>query len=278
MESLNAPVFRADDKAGEALWSTLWEGQALPRAIEPRSPRVGRYIERRFHALFTDTFRDFRPAGKRLLEVGCASSSWLPYFATEFGFKVSGIDYSESGCMQSQRILRREHVDGEITCCDLFHPPASFHGEFDTVISFGVIEHFLDTAGVLKALGDFLSPDGILITVIPNMSGSLGWACKWIDRPTYEIHVPLNRQQFAEAHRNAGLAATSVEYFGLINYGVLSMTAATESGTNAAWKQWVRKGLRNATSLVWYAEERSRLTAPESHLFSPYIAAVAHRA
>jgi 2-polyprenyl-3-methyl-5-hydroxy-6-metoxy-1,4-benzoquinol methylase len=46
---------------------------------------------------------------------------------------------------------------------------------FDVVISFGLIEHFEDTDACLKAISQFIAPQGLLITFIPNMEGFPGF-------------------------------------------------------------------------------------------------------
>ena len=94
------------DKAGKAYWDQRWKDGPLPKAVNPRQRGLNNYVHRKFHEYFTSIFSSFDTKGKKLLEVGCARSAWLPYFANEFGFEVWGVDYSESGCEQARRILQ----------------------------------------------------------------------------------------------------------------------------------------------------------------------------
>jgi len=66
--------------------------------------------------------------------------------------------------------LSRQHI----VCGELFGPPPWMQEMFDIVMSWGVIEHFEDTAGCLQACSRFLKPGGTMITVIPNMCGIPG--------------------------------------------------------------------------------------------------------
>ena len=93
------------DKAGEQFWTQFWQGKKLPPPIRVggRGPRAWFYQE------FDQLWRAYLPAATarplRLLEIGCAQSRWLPYFARDWGYQVAGLDYSELGCAQSRALL-----------------------------------------------------------------------------------------------------------------------------------------------------------------------------
>src|SRR5215207_3239913 len=94
-----------NDKAGKAYWDDVWADDVLPLPVDPSKTHIDNYVNVRFHEFFAQTFSRIDPRGKLLLEVGCANSSWLPYFSQQFGFKIHGLDYSEIGCEQSRNIL-----------------------------------------------------------------------------------------------------------------------------------------------------------------------------
>ena len=131
------------DRAGQEYWDALWEGETLPAPVDPRDKTLGNYVFRKYHELFTRVL----PRGQnvRLLEVGCARSRWLPYFAAEHGYEVTGLDYSTTGCEQARQILAAAGVEGRIVEGDLFSPPEDLLEAFDVVVSFGLVEHFDDT-------------------------------------------------------------------------------------------------------------------------------------
>ena len=162
-------------------------------------------------------------AGAHLLELGCARSVWLPYFHRQFGFRIVGLDYTEIGCAQARAVLATSAVSGEIVHADLFTPPTAMLNKFDVVVSFGLVEHFSDTAAVLSACARFLKPGGVMITTIPNFSGWLGAMQRRFDRAVYDIHVPLDREQFAQAHKAAGLDLIACDYFIFVNWQVINV-------------------------------------------------------
>ena len=128
------------DKAGKEYWDKAWGTYDIPKEVNPRHGGLPNYVNRRFHEYFCQIFSNMNTQGKKVLEIGCARSVWLPYFAKEFGFKIYGIDYSEIGYQQAMQILSNEEVKGEIVCADFFSPSESMLKAFDVVVSFGVLE------------------------------------------------------------------------------------------------------------------------------------------
>ena len=108
--------------------------ETLPAPVDPRDKSLSNYVARTSHELFTRVL----PRGRtvRLLEVGCARSRWLPYFAAEHGYEVTGLDYSTMGCEQARQILAAAGVEGRIVEGDLFSPPEELLEAFDVVIPF----------------------------------------------------------------------------------------------------------------------------------------------
>lgn len=262
-----------EDLAGREYWDGLWEEGELPRPVDPRGPGLNNYVARRFHRYFDRHFRELGLGdGARLLEVGCARSAWLPYFRREFGFRVAGLDYSEIGCRQARAVLARAGVEGEIVLGDLFDPPDRILGAFDVVVSFGVVEHFDDTAAALRAMARLLRPEGLLFVNIPNLAGVLGPLQRLLHRETYELHVPMDREALARAHREAGLEVVRCEYFLPALFGV------ARTDPNAPW--WLERSVAHARSvaskLVWVLHEALPVEGG-SRLLSPYVHALARK-
>jgi 2-polyprenyl-3-methyl-5-hydroxy-6-metoxy-1,4-benzoquinol methylase len=210
------------DKAGKHYWDKTWGTYDMPKEVNPRDGGLPNHINRRFHEYFCQIFSDANTQGKTILEIGCARSVWLPYFSKEFGFNVTGIDYSEIGCQQAMQVLSKAEVKGEIVCADFFSAPGSMLKAFDVVVSFGVLEHFQDTAACVAAFSKFLKPGGLLITNIPNLCGLNGLIQKQINRPVFDIHVPLDKQSLVRFHQMNGLRVISCDYFLFMNLGVLN--------------------------------------------------------
>lgn len=211
------------DKAKKQYWDQIWESSDMPQAVNPKDRGLSNYVNRRFHEYFCQIFSNMDTQGRKVLEIGCARSIWLPYFAKEFKFKVYGIDYSEAGCEQAIQSLANEGVAGEIVCADFFSPPQSMMGVFDVAISFGVVEHFQNPDKCIAAFSKFLKPGGLLFTNIPNLCGLNGFIQKMINRPIYDIHLPLDKESLIRSHQINGLKIISCDYFIFINLGVLNI-------------------------------------------------------
>lgn len=223
-----------------------------------------------FHNLFREVFSDGPVAGKQLLEAGAARSKWLPYFAEQYGLKVSGIDYSAVGCEQAKQLLDRAGVTGNIVEADFDSPPEELISAFDFVVSFGVVEHFTDTAEIVRSLAKFLAPGGVMITSIPNFTGVAGPVQKKVCRSIYDVHVPLDADQLGRAHLDAGLEVLSCDY--LMSGGFTNVNTSCHESSRyylAVLAAWV------AASLPFFLVDKLRIPLPPSQLLSPYIVCIA---
>ncbi len=242
------------DKAGENYWSEVWERTSLPEPIDVRSKSLNSYPERILDRLFREIFSGIETKGKKLLEIGCGNSVLLPYLAKEFGFEIYGIDYSEKGCKQSELILQRDGIKGKIMCEDAFHPSKELLNTFDVVCSFGVAEHFIDTAGTLKCFSNFLKPGGLLVTSIPNMKSATGLLHKWLNRPVYDIHVPLDKNDLKSAIENAGLTPVLNKYFLAVSFAITLDGIDGKKIPYYIWKKLFVKLLRYSSKVIWILE------------------------
>lgn len=255
------------DKAGENYWSEVWERTTLPPPIKLDSNSVNAYPDKVLHNLFKKIFSTKETKGKKLLEIGCGNSVLLPYLAKEFGFEVYGIDYSKKGCLQSEQILKRDGIRGTIYCEDAFNPEKSLLSSFDYVCSFGVAEHFQDTTSTLKSFSEFLKPGGILITSIPNMKGITGFLHKWLNKPVYDIHVPLDKNDLKIALEKANLKPEVNEYFLAISFAITLEGIDGKKIPLYIFKKLFVKLLRYSSKIIWIFENRFG-TLPAGRLLS----------
>jgi 2-polyprenyl-3-methyl-5-hydroxy-6-metoxy-1,4-benzoquinol methylase len=131
---------------------------------------------------------------KTFMEIGCGSSGWLPYFAKKYNLLVSGLDYSEIGCRLAEENLKMQNIRyDEIICKDIFEPNCTNGKKYDIVISFGMIEHFNNTEDVIRILKSMVNPNGILITIVPNINGLGKWIPKAFVREIYDMHKVFTR-------------------------------------------------------------------------------------
>lgn len=264
------------DKAGKDYWNNSWSENQISDTINPRRMGLNNYVNKCFHKYFHQVFSGMEMNGVKLLEIGCARSAWLPYFAKEFGFKVTGLDYSEIGCQQAMQILSNEGVQGEVICADFSRPPKSMLEGFDVVVSFGVIEHFQDTVACIDAFSKFLKPNGIMITNIPNMVGLIGLIEKFMNRHVFEMHLLLDRDSLRGAHEISGLEVLDCNYFIFTNFSVCNLNGITSSSIEWHLKKIFLVILVRFSMIIWLVEDRVGSFKPNK-VTSAYINCTAHK-
>lgn len=213
-----------DDKAGIGYWQAAWQREA-PDPVDLDDARLTNHM----NLLLGDFLARHLPVatpGQVLIEAGCGGSAWLPVFATRFGYRVRGVDYSEQGCQLARAVLRKAGVTGEILQADLFHPPQALReqleGQADVVFSQGLVEHFTPTRGIVERLAWLARPGGLVLTLAPNMRGLTGLAQRWLDSRIFALHTPLTPEDLAQAHRDSGLVPLTWGHLGALNLGVVN--------------------------------------------------------
>lgn len=264
------------DKAGRKFWDEQWSGQSIPDAANPANGGFGNLFTKRMDKLFSGIFHGEETHGKRLLELGCGSSIWLPYFAKRFGFDISGIDYSPEGVENERAILAKAGCDGDILQADFFAPPVELLESFDVAYSSGVAEHFEPTERVIEAFSGFLRPGGVMITIVPNMVGSIGGLVRMLNRDLYDIHVPIDNDRLREAHTNVGLNIEHCDYFLSSGFGVASVAGLDPNSTSTKAKSFCLGLLEKASVITWKIEDFT-IEAPGTRALSPYIVCVARK-
>jgi SAM-dependent methyltransferase len=262
------------EKVSKKYWDDSWATNKIPNFVVPYQPGLKNYPKRYWHQYFCDVFSGMETGKMKLLEIGCANSVWLPYFAKEFGFKIFGLDYSEIGCQQEKQILSQAGVECEIICVDFFSPPEAILEEFDVVISFGVAEHFEDTAACVQAFAKFLKPNGLMITIIPNMVGLIGWIQKLINRPVFDIHVLLDSHDLAESHKLSSFQVMDCNYFMSTHFGVCNLNGIPTKSIEWFIKKVILLFLISFSVIIWYLEIKMGRLSPNK-ITSPYICCVA---
>lgn len=196
------------DLAGVAYWDRIWAAPAKhsfdPAALANRP--------------LADLIRRFlapTPTGGLILEAGCADSV-ITAFVESMGYQTAGLDYSLAGCEN----FRRKSPRSAVYHADVFAPPPRLLESSDAVFSLGLVEHFSDTTGAIEALAKLVKPGGYMLTVVPNMHGSVGFLQKLLNRTAYDVHVPLTPQDLCAAHVGAEVMETG--YLGCVSYGVVN--------------------------------------------------------
>ncbi|MCY1533100.1 hypothetical protein D9M68_684110 [compost metagenome] len=88
--------------------------------------------------------------------------------------------------------------------------------QYDLVLSCGLIEHFNDTADIIKRHSAFVKPGGTLFITLPNFKALNGWFQREFDRENYDKHNIdcMDPTLLAQICRDAGLEVIQARYFG----------------------------------------------------------------
>lgn len=117
----------------------------------------------RIQSFLRRAVKDFMPAGRRVLDVGCGNGIALE--ALKNWPERCGVDVSE----ELLKLARAKGVDARF--CDADNTPLPFSDQsFDLVLSSDVIEHVLHTDHLLNEINRVLKPGGLYVAVIPNVN------------------------------------------------------------------------------------------------------------
>ncbi len=157
--------------------------------------------------------KKFIPGDKKFIEIGCAPGRYLIYFSKNFGYKVSGIDFSKSGIEITKKVLQQNKIEANIIWGDFLQ--YNFKGnQYDIVFSAGFIEHFKDVKLIIEKMVEIARPGGIIFATIPNFGGLLGKIKKIFEPKIYNQHNPLTKKDLWDVFISCGLINVEVEYLG----------------------------------------------------------------
>ena len=260
------------DKVPHRYWDDMWLTDVLPTPLDFSLGVRVKPVSRHIRDFVVAHIEHLGPA-PAVVEVGCGGSVWLPYFRQVLGWRVAGVDYSPRGCALARRVLERSGVDVPVHCCDLFAPLPELVEAFDAVVSFGVVEHFLPTSRVIGALARFIRPGGVVVTMVPNMTGWLGALQKRLNRAIYELHVPLTPASLAQTPRRRGTRSTRSSCF---DRGFLCGIEGDKDEALSSAPGSRFKAMRFLSKQLWLAENLS-CPVPSTKRLSPYVGCAARR-
>ena len=102
---------------------------------------------------------------KTMLDVGCGEGFCMKHFHNT-GYTVRGIDFSNNGMQRHNNQLMKFTTFGDIY--QLLNKMIDSEQNFSVVILKHVLEHVLDPKKLLLRLKSIVSPNGIVILVVPN--------------------------------------------------------------------------------------------------------------
>lgn len=150
-------------------WDDVWQKTDLPIEI-----KISKKINMTNSILGVINNKLPHDSTLSILEIGGAPGQYLAFFAKEFKYKVSGMDYSEIGCKKMKENFDLLGINGNVYQIDLFSKDKLDLPKFDIVYSLGFIEHFTNLEEVIEKHLDLLKPGGILMIGTPNFMGING--------------------------------------------------------------------------------------------------------
>lgn len=167
---------------GAEYWDRYWSGVSLPR--EYRHSTRAHYLN-----AILDVFDRWLPtdAGLSAAEIGGAPGQYLAYLQRSFGYGVTCIDYSATGCAKAVENFRLLGIPGDVIRADITADVGDLPA-FDVVYSLGLIEHFADRQRVVENHVRLVRPGGYLVLGVPNFRGLTGWFMRTLAPSTYATH------------------------------------------------------------------------------------------
>ncbi|MCP4633484.1 MAG: class I SAM-dependent methyltransferase, partial [candidate division Zixibacteria bacterium] len=107
-------------------WEEYWEKISLP--VEVTKSKRNAYINE-ILSIF-DRYLQSNPEFS-ILEIGGAPGGYLAYMHKRFGYKITGMDYSEIGCAKMKENFRLLGINGEVIQQDLFDNNPTSKKQFD---------------------------------------------------------------------------------------------------------------------------------------------------
>ena len=207
----------------------------------------------------------------RCLEIGAAPGTELIKMNKFFGVIPYGVEYTAPGTLQVRKALDSigfppEHVFE----CDAFSEEfqSAHAGEFDIVISLGLIEHFDNVEKIIAHHTHLLKPGGTLVIRIPRLRGVNYLLTRAIDPPALQLHnlSIMSLYPFQSLFALPGFTANYCGYQGGIH-----LTLADEP--RGRWQGKLTLAVaRKVQALINVALFRLwGNTPPESAAFSPFL-------
>ena len=149
-----------------AQWDKNWAEKGLEREINNVSENsCDPHIKTHF-PFITHILRNL-PKNGVALEAGCGLGQWV-FYAEKLGCQSIGLDFTVNTLRLVQRYAARRNSKSTFVLGDIQNLP--FESEsFDCVLSFGVIEHFVDPSSILREMYRVTKPSGKVLITTPNL-------------------------------------------------------------------------------------------------------------
>lgn len=206
----------------------FWEEHWAPRRL-PVSVNLQRYPQSRHAGVIAEAL-NLAP-GPGVLELGSGLCNWLCHLATE-GCASFGLELSLAVAQLGRDNAELQGVRVRTACGDAAAVPFKA-ASFDAVLSFGLMEHFVDPVPALMECFRVLRPSGIVVTTVPNMFGIPGYVYRKCDAELYKEHVQFTPASLAEVHEEAGFRTVQYGFSGSFMVPQLSARRLVRTASGA---------------------------------------------
>jgi SAM-dependent methyltransferase len=153
---------------------------------------------------------------KTAIELGGFPGYYAVFLKKYFKLDVTLLDYFVHQPVTNALLQANGLVESDIQVieADLFsYEPQQ---KYDLVLSCGLIEHFNDTADIIKRHINFVRPGGTLFITLPNFKAVNGWFQKSFDKENYDKHNIgcMDPALLRNICTEAGLEVVQSRYFG----------------------------------------------------------------
>lgn len=204
-----------------------------------------------------------RGNGRTCIEIGGFPGTMSLYFR-RLGYRPTLLDFYVDPKIIEGLELSNGFEKGDVEYIESDFFAFDSPKRYDLVFSIGFIEHFDDTADVIRRHADLVKSGGTLFVALPNFRGLNGWVQRTFDRRNYDAHnissmIPLRLRNILAS---LPLEEINVEY----------------TRKPMLWLE-PRKGARNkiARKIVRIFSYAIKLFPIPSRIFSPYIVLTAKK-
>lgn len=162
-------------------WEDYWNNK--------RDQLIGPVHETGFHNRVLDAVISSNSNIKSSIELGGFPGTFSIYVKKKYNLETTLLDYFIDQSIVDDLLAANGLDENAIKLIEddltLDHP---IEKKYDLVFSIGLIEHFVDTKGIIKRHLDYSKPGADLLIILPNFRGINGWLQRKFDKPNYDVH------------------------------------------------------------------------------------------
>ncbi len=177
-------------------------GPYVGTRVQLAMPKPANWIKRLFRPLAKRVFNfntSILPSlvPGRMLEVGCASGSYLHHMAGQ-GWQVQGVEFSEEAAQAATQLGYHVHAGALETAPQPDEP-------FDLIVGWMVLEHLHHPIDGLKKLREWAKPGAWLVLSIPN---AMSLEFRLFKDKWYALQLPTHLHHFTSSTLEKVLSAS----------------------------------------------------------------------